>query len=120
MNDELFVKINDYDHLLGEDGFGFLVKFKDDEYAINCDVFEVVGIPQPSDGTVMVNEYLGCSIKWDGCSHFWFGEKGKSENLPRDSYLHLCGEESFKKHCAIILELFRICKEKLGDRFLKS
>ena len=65
-------------------------------YAINC--WEL-------DHTPIVEEkepYLTGYIKWDGCSHFNFGNQG---------YLHLCGEKSFIIHSEIIIYLFEIAAQ---------
>lgn len=39
--------------------------------------------------------YLRGTIRWDGCSHVWFGDD--------DGYLHLCGRGSFD-HLAALLD----------------
>lgn len=39
--------------------------------------------------------YVSGTIKWDGCSHVWFGNK---EEKGYDGYLHLCGEYCWENH----------------------
>jgi hypothetical protein len=53
--------------------------------------------------------YLSATIKWDGCSHVNFGEEG---------YLHLCGAESWQRHCRLMEWLYKSAIEllpQLGD-----
>lgn len=40
---------------------------------------------QQCDDITKATPEIKASIKWDGCSHVWFGEKGDS------GYMHLCG-----------------------------
>lgn len=47
--------------------------------------------------------YLTGFIKWDGCSHFYFGE---------DGYLHLCGLENIEKLQKVLSKLIDIAKLK--------
>jgi hypothetical protein len=42
-------------------------------------------------------KYFSGSIKWDGCSHVWFGE-----DSPPDGYLHLCGKHFWELHNKIM------------------
>lgn len=47
--------------------------------------------------------YLTGMVKWDGCSHFYFGGKEK------DGYIHLCGKNSVEKHRKIIETIYQKC-----------
>lgn len=57
----------------------------------------------PSD----FEKYLNGSIKWDGCSHIWFGGEDK------DGYLHLCGKHYFDKHCNLLQAIWDICSKRI-------
>lgn len=46
--------------------------------------------------------YLTGFIKWDGCSHFYFGDEG---------YLHLCGFVRIQKLIVILQHLIKLAKE---------
>lgn len=46
--------------------------------------------------------YLTGFIKWDGCSHFYFGDEG---------YLHLCGFIRIQKLIVILQHLIKLAKE---------
>lgn len=48
-------------------------------------------------------DYLECSIKWDGCSHFHFGEGDRGG---RNGYLHICGLESYYEHVRLMEFLY--------------
>lgn len=43
--------------------------------------------------------YLRALIKWDGCSHVYFGEEG--------GYVHICGAESWANHCKLMEWLYK-------------
>lgn len=49
--------------------------------------------------------YLKCTVKWDSCSHFWFGDEG---------YLHLCGVHNYKKHQQLMEEIYKTAFELMG------
>jgi hypothetical protein len=72
----------------------FLVKWIGDfDYCAEFEVFEVGG--WYDDGTPVDYElYLKGTIKWDGCSHIWFGDE--------NNYLHLCGKYYFDQHCKLL------------------
>lgn len=55
--------------------------------------------------------YLTGSIKWDGCSHIWFGEEDCKGN--QDGYLHLCGELFWDRHCKLMKKLYIYAKENI-------
>ena len=44
--------------------------------------------------------YMDGTIKWDGCSHLYFGDSGGS------GYLHFCGKESYTRHTELMSFLF--------------
>lgn len=56
--------------------------------------------------------YLDCLIKWDGCSHVWFGEPTSEGD--RTGYLHLCGADDFRKHVALMTELYALAFRRMG------
>lgn len=90
----------------------FLIKIKPNTI-INMD-FEVVEVVSwEGDGSKLPGNtelYLEGCIKWDGCSHIWFGAK---ENGRRDGYIHMCGEDAWKNHAAVMLALFELAKKTI-------
>ena len=60
-----------------------------------------------------VEDYLEVMIKWDGCSHFWFGEK--YEEGGREGYLHMGGFEDIISHNKVVRECFQLAREKVAD-----
>ena len=92
-----------------DDGlFGFVAVVQRSEAHVDVKVYEVSG--EGDDGysfltpdgheTVDLDKaelYLECMIKWDGGSHFTFGDRG---------YLDFCGLFFYKKHCRLIQELY--------------
>lgn len=61
---------------------------------------------------VEFEDYLSCYIKWDSCSHFYFGEKDEEGN--RDSYLHVCGAQYYRDHIEIMQYLYKLAFEQMG------
>jgi hypothetical protein len=49
--------------------------------------------------------YLNCTVKWDGCSHLYFGAERETGD-GRDAYLHLCGVNDYKNHFQLMRELY--------------
>lgn len=52
--------------------------------------------------------YLTGMIKWDGCSHFYFGNEG---------YLHLCGLNEIEKLQKVLQKLIKRAEEKGVERW---
>ena len=51
-----------------------------------------------------IEEYLNMTVKWDGCSHLYFGDE--VEDGIYNSYHHFCGADSFKKHVRLLHTLY--------------
>lgn len=45
--------------------------------------------------------YFAGSVKWDGCSHVYFGDD--------NGYLHLCGREHFDRIASVLLQVYGRC-----------
>lgn len=72
-------------------------------HSVSATVEEVVAWDE--DGSPLeFQPYLKCAMKWDGCSHLWFGDEG---------YLHICGAECFEKHLFLIKELYRWAEKSI-------
>ena len=82
----------------------FLIEWKkiEDHYAefVLHEVTSWVGDDEPS----AYEQYISGSIKWDGCSHFNFGN---------DGYIHLCGKYYFDKHCKIMQAIWELCSQRI-------
>jgi len=50
--------------------------------------------------------YLSGFIKWDGCSHITFPDKG---------YKHLCGKSDWRDHCKMMFDLYNFVTSKIKD-----
>jgi hypothetical protein len=82
---------------------------------IEFNVYEVTS--WNSDDTHSKNDselYLRGYIKWDGCSHFWFGDKN-DEDEHGDGYIHLCGYIYFKNHIKLMELLFKYADEHISN-----
>ena len=102
---------SDYDHLYPMDGgglpqhlvggFGITILTKR-KPGVDMEVDSIVGVGEKGD-YLEVEPYLKCSIKWDGCSHFWFGDEGE-----KDGYLHICGHGDFSQHVMLMSHLYSL------------
>ena len=46
-------------------------------------------------------------VKWDGCSHYYFGGK--------DGYIHLCGKSNIDDISDVIKKIYYRCGELMGE-----
>ncbi len=88
----------------------FLIEFEKDEsdfeYSITFSVYEAIswnGINQVVEETEL---YLKGFIKWDGCSHLYFGDKG---------YIHLCGKVDFENHKKVLDAVWEVASKKIKN-----
>jgi len=73
-------------------------------YCISFKVDDILTWDTTDTGVMDIAErqpYLKGSIKWDGCSHLWFGDVSQ-----KDGYLHLCGVEDWMNHCILMKTLY--------------
>ena len=101
---------------IGDPLFGFLVyeAEEQDEYRSVFVVTEVQGVTESEPPILEQEQYLTCTIKWDACSHFYFGygaEGGRDDN---DGYLHLCGPRAIAAHCELVATLFLLAFQRMG------
>lgn len=92
--------------LIEDDGcIRFIIEITENkDHFINFNVEEVISWTMK--GKVSSTEhYIKGYVKWDGCSHFWFGDK--------DGYLHLCGKSSWDMHVRVIQTIWRFCGEHI-------
>lgn len=83
--------------------------------SFNAEVFEITSWEADDAKTPCDLElYLSCYIKWDSCSHVWFGEKDDKDR--QDGYLHICGAEYFKRHCDLMNYLYNLAFDEMGRK----
>ena len=69
------------------------------------------------DGSPYETEFFAdISVKWDGCSHFWFygqdcGDKTDNEI---DGYYHICGVDSYIDFMRILVSAYEIMVKHVG------
>ena len=94
----------------------FKIVIEENEYkdsSFNAKVYEVNGWELDIANTpVELELYLSCYIKWDSCSHLWFGEKD-DEGI-QSGYLHLCGADSFIKHTDLLNYLYYLAFKSMN------
>jgi len=87
----------------------FLIEWrKIEDHYVELIVHEVTSWAGDKDEPCDYGKYVKAYIKWDGCSHLYFGE-----GEPADGYLHLCGKSYFDKHCNLLQALWDICSKKI-------
>ena len=57
--------------------------------------------------------YLHGTIKWDGCSHVWFGDTDDKDNA--NGYLHLCGKRYWERHCQVMMLVYKMAEETIKN-----
>lgn len=100
--------------LLSADGYtNFIIKVGNDvEYSMDFEVFEVTGWECDEANTPCDTElYMTGTIKWDGCSHVWFGEK--DENERQHGYLHLCGKGCWERHAELMRAVYALAEKTI-------
>ncbi|UXR28955.1 hypothetical protein [Bacillus phage Nachito] len=88
-----------YLYLPGRKGASYVVQAVPSVNGLSVDytVYEVVSW-EMNDSVSNVEPYMKAYIKWDGCSHYWMGDK--------DKYTHLCGLNDYEQHCALLKWLY--------------
>lgn len=83
----------------------FLIEFTEDDFEYSA-VFNVYIVNSWIDDEPEETElYLKGIVKYDGCSHFWFGEQ--------EGYLHLCGKFYYEAHKKLMDAIWNICSKKI-------
>lgn len=92
--------------LIKENGYVlFLIEFNGD-YESRADFIVREVISWDMDKNVLEDMvYLRGFIKWDGCSHIWFGDS--------EGYLHLCGKDYFDRHKMVIDAIWDLCSSRI-------
>lgn len=94
--------------LISTDNYiNFLIEFEEQDFEerANFKVYEVVSWTGDTSEPIDKELYLKGTIKWDGCSHIYFGDG--------DGYLHLCGKHFFEQHKRVIDAIWDICSKKI-------
>ena len=84
----------------------FLIEFEEGDYEVSVQfkVFEVTSW-STNEKVIDTEKYLEGYIKWDGCSHIWFGDE--------DKYIHLCGVGAWKNHNQVMDAIWEVCSKKI-------
>ena len=80
---------------------------KEDAYYPNNDTQGFTTFDTLNDGSFTDkfedgDDYISGTVKWDGCSHYYFGDEG---------YLHLCGKQPIKCLQETIEHIYKVCGE---------
>ena len=67
-------------------------------------------ISRDMDDVILEKEkYIRGTIKWDGCSHVNFGDKGD------DGYLHLCGKQYWVLHNKLMEHIYDVATKNMKN-----
>ncbi len=85
----------------------YLIEYEGDnfDYGVNFNVYEASGWDIDTNEVVDTEHYLKGFIKWDGCSHIWFGDE--------NGYLHICGKSYFERHKQVMDAIWDVCSKKI-------
>lgn len=107
------------EHIHGE--FGVTVIYRVKPASVEFDAVEITARSGDSENTRLYEKkdarssmehvedpkegarYVSGFVKWDGCSHFYFGD------ADNEGYLHLCGLEHIHKLSSILNDIFIRC-----------
>ena len=92
----------------------FEFRGKYDDYSLSGQLYWIVGWDM--NYTPMDYEFVAdMSIKWDGCSHWYFNGMDYSEdNKEIDGYYHICGEECYIEFMQGIMFVYELAKKSIG------
>lgn len=79
----------------------------DVEYWIDFVVYAATSWDSVTKQVLTSEQYLRGQIKWDGCSHVWFGDQDN------DGYLHLCGKLDWDRHNQIMEQLYQLAAKTI-------
>jgi hypothetical protein len=85
----------------------FTVQVEASDYSMNCVVYKATGWTMGNE-IIEDEKYLSAYIKWDGCSHFWFGDE--------DKYQHLCGKTAVDNHCKVLQAVWELAENSTIPR----
>lgn len=112
----MYPEIEELDVLFYDNEFAqFLIKVTElKPHFINFEVYEVTSWKTDEKSTPCdADLYVEGFIKWDGCSHVWFGEKEEDDS--RDGYIHLCGKDSWLKHSKVMMKIYEYGADKIEN-----
>jgi len=84
----------------------YLTEEEHKKYNFEFAVQKIVGWYEGVDKQFDLEPWFRGTIKWDGCSHFWFGDK--------DGYMHLCGSQYFQEIRGLLKKLYELASEAMG------
>lgn len=100
--------------LIEEDGYiKFFIDFESiDIISCSFNVIQVIAWDEDKSTGEWKNPceeelYLKAYVKWDGCSHFYFGSES--------GYMHLCGKSAYDDLKNVLDAVFLICSKKIKN-----
>jgi hypothetical protein len=93
------------------------------DHYVTFDIVEI-GVWNMDNSPVLdrAEPYAQITIKWDGCSHVYFGgikdisDPRVPQPSERDAYLHICGPEHWKLHIRMMEWIYKEAEKLIGDK----
>lgn len=85
----------------------FQIEWEEGDFETSAmfNVEEVISYDGETEEVRETSHYLKGYVKWDGCSHYWFGSE--------TGYLHLCGKSSLEQHKKVMDAIWEACSKKI-------
>ena len=78
------------------------------EASLDFNIWEVTAWDEDQNIVLEYNEkYISGRIKWDGCSHIWFGDE--------NGYMHLCGKSDFYLLAKVMDAVWKIAETEIKN-----
>lgn len=116
------------------DNFTIVYEYDPEPFRVEFEIYEVIAHDKAENGEFTVpnyegidgcgcddkmttdiekaNKYIEGIVKWDGCSHFTFGDQ--------EGYMHLCGKHSIKNLLEVIQKVYLKCGEIMLEKSDKN
>lgn len=88
----------------------YMLSAKAEDYYMDFEVFRVLS--WNNDSTHQGELFLSGGIKWDGCSHLYFGEKDDTGSKT-DGYLHLCGIDGMQELREVLKKVYEVASQRI-------
>ena len=83
-----------------------------ESHHIDFKVYEVTSWDIDTNEPIEKDLYLTGTIKWDGCSHIWFGNEKDGNH---DGYLHLCGKTFWDMHAKLMTDIYQYAADNIAN-----
>lgn len=96
------------DVMPGDAGYPAFLLFVTDArpFSVDVEILEVTSWDTEKQ-PLETEKYLSATVKFDGCCHVTFGDE--------QGYIHMCGVDSWKKHCKMMEWVYKEATKLIPD-----